>query len=102
MTSFWRVGTAFLLSFRGWSICRWGFEKGRKSLSVAISGPLVANDLDLVIHAAIDDVGLDEGKAGPHLATGASCECSMSGASHFRDTSSTIQVAGNSPLRFPR
>jgi DNA-binding transcriptional LysR family regulator len=55
-------------------IYRWEFEKGRKSLSVAVSGPLVADDLELVIRAAIDDVGLaymDEDKAGPHLASGA-------------------------------
>jgi DNA-binding transcriptional LysR family regulator len=53
---------------------RWEFEKGRKSLSVAVSGPLIADDLELIIRAAIDDVGLaymDEGKAGPHLANGA-------------------------------
>jgi len=55
-------------------IYRWEFEKGRKSLSVAVSGPLIADDVDLVIRAAIDDVGLaymDEGKAEPHLASGA-------------------------------
>ena len=55
-------------------IYRWEFEKGKKSLSVSVSGPIVADDLDLVIRAAIDDVGLaymDERKAGPHLATGA-------------------------------
>jgi DNA-binding transcriptional LysR family regulator len=55
-------------------IYRWEFEKGRKSLSVAVNGPLIADDLDLVIRAAIDNVGLaymDEGKAEPHLASGA-------------------------------
>jgi DNA-binding transcriptional LysR family regulator len=55
-------------------IYRWEFEKGRKSLSVAVSGPLIADDVDLVIRAAIDDVGLaymDEGKAATHLANGA-------------------------------
>jgi len=53
---------------------RWEFEKGRKSLSVAVSGPLIVDDLDLVIRAARDDVGLaymDEEKAAPHLASGA-------------------------------
>jgi DNA-binding transcriptional LysR family regulator len=52
-------------------IYRWEFEKGRKSLSVAVSGPLIADDLDLVIRAALDDVGfayMDEDKAAPHLA----------------------------------
>ena len=53
---------------------RWEFEKGRTSLSVAVSGPLIADDLDLVIRAALDDVGLaymGDDKAAPYLATGA-------------------------------
>lgn len=53
---------------------RWEFEKGRKALSVAVHGPLIVDDLDLVIRAALDDVGLaymDEDKAAPHLASGA-------------------------------
>ena len=37
---------------------RWEFEKGRKSLSVAVSGPLVVDDLELVIRAAVEGVGL--------------------------------------------
>ena len=53
---------------------RWEFEKGKKSLSVAVSGPLIVDDLDLVIRAALDDVGLaymSEETAAPHLASGA-------------------------------
>jgi DNA-binding transcriptional LysR family regulator len=53
---------------------RWEFEKGQKSLSVAVSGPLIVDDLDLVIRAALDDVGLAymaEENAAPHLASGA-------------------------------
>jgi DNA-binding transcriptional LysR family regulator len=52
---------------------RWEFEKGRKSLSVAVSGPLIVDDLGLVIRAAIDGVGLAymlEEDAAPHLANG--------------------------------
>src|SRR5437763_12519635 len=37
---------------------RWEFEKGKKSLSVAVSGPLIVDDLDLVIRGATDGVGL--------------------------------------------
>ena len=37
---------------------RWEFEKGKKSLSVGVSGPLIVDDLGLVIRAAIDGVGL--------------------------------------------
>ncbi|MFL6353409.1 MAG: LysR family transcriptional regulator [Bryobacteraceae bacterium] len=53
---------------------RWEFEKGKKSLSVAVTGPLVVDDLDLVIRAAIDDVGLaymGDDRAAPYLETGA-------------------------------
>ena len=55
-------------------IYRWEFEKGRKSLSVSVSGPLISDDLDLVIRAALADVGLaymDEDKAASYLARGA-------------------------------
>src|SRR3954468_18417528 len=53
---------------------RWEFEKGKKSLSVAVSGPLIVDDLGLVIRAAIDGVGLAymlEEDAAPYLASGA-------------------------------
>ena len=53
---------------------RWEFEKGKKSLSVAVGGPLIVDDLDLVIRAALDDVGLAymaEDNAAHHLASGA-------------------------------
>ena len=52
---------------------RWEFEKGRKALSVAVNGPLIVDDLDLVTRAALDDVGLaymSEEHAAPHLAEG--------------------------------
>lgn len=53
---------------------RWEFEKGKKSLSVAVSGPLIVDDVDLVIRAALDDVGLaytTEDRVATHLASGA-------------------------------
>jgi DNA-binding transcriptional LysR family regulator len=53
---------------------RWEFEKGKKALSVAVNGPLIVDDLDLVIRAALDNVGLaymSEENAAPHLASGA-------------------------------
>ena len=53
---------------------RWEFEKGKKSLSVAVGGPLIVDDLDLVIRAALDDVALAymaEDNAARHLASGA-------------------------------
>ncbi|HLH43223.1 MAG TPA: LysR family transcriptional regulator [Bryobacteraceae bacterium] len=37
---------------------RWEFEKGKKSLSVAVNGPLIVDDVETLIRAAIDGVGL--------------------------------------------
>src|SRR6266581_466920 len=54
-------------------VYRWEFEKGKKSLSVAVSGPLIADDVAIVIRAAIDGVGLafiTEEQAVPLLADG--------------------------------
>lgn len=37
---------------------RWEFEKGRKELSVAVNGPLIADDAELVVQAALQGLGL--------------------------------------------
>jgi len=39
-------------------VYRWEFEKAKKSLSVAVNGPLIVDDLELVVRAALDGVGL--------------------------------------------
>ena len=39
-------------------VYRWEFEKGKKSLSVAVNGPLIVDDVVLVLRAALDGVGL--------------------------------------------
>jgi DNA-binding transcriptional LysR family regulator len=55
-------------------VYRWEFEKGKKSLSVAVEGPLIVDDVEIVIRATIDGVGLafmSEERAAPHLASGA-------------------------------
>lgn len=52
---------------------RWEFEKGKKSLSVAVSGTLVVDDLELVISGAVEGVGLAyvaEQEVASHLADG--------------------------------
>jgi DNA-binding transcriptional LysR family regulator len=52
---------------------RWEFDKGKKSLAVAVDGPLVVDDVQLLIRAALDGVGLTflmEEHAAPHLANG--------------------------------
>src|SRR5579872_5066366 len=53
---------------------RWEFEKGKKSLSVAVSGPLIVDDENLVTQAALGGVGLaflSEERIVPHLENGA-------------------------------
>jgi DNA-binding transcriptional LysR family regulator len=53
---------------------RWEFEKGRKSLSVAVSGPLIVDDENLVIQAALQGVGLafmSDERVVQHLESGA-------------------------------
>ena len=54
-------------------VYRWEFEKGKKSLSVAVNGPLIVDDLEIVTRAAIDSVGIafmSEEHAAPYLAGG--------------------------------
>ena len=55
-------------------IYRWEFEKGKQSLVVGVSGPLVVDDVELSIKAALDGVGLafvDEDRVADHLDSGA-------------------------------
>ena len=54
-------------------IYRWEFDKGRKSLSVAVTGPLIVDDVETLIRAAIDGVGLafvSDERVAPQLAAG--------------------------------
>jgi DNA-binding transcriptional LysR family regulator len=37
---------------------RWEFEKGKKSVSVAVTGPLIVDDVENLVRAAIDGIGL--------------------------------------------
>jgi DNA-binding transcriptional LysR family regulator len=37
---------------------RWEFERGRKAITVGVNGPLIVDDTNLVIHAALAGVGL--------------------------------------------
>jgi len=52
---------------------RWEFDKGKKSLSVAVNGPLIVDDVETMIRAAIDGVGLafvSDERVAPELASG--------------------------------
>jgi DNA-binding transcriptional LysR family regulator len=56
------------------AIYRWEFDKGQQSLTVAVNGPLIVDDVDLVIRAALDGVGLaylGEDRAAPYVDSGA-------------------------------
>jgi DNA-binding transcriptional LysR family regulator len=64
------------LNFRHGSagLYRWEFERGNQSLAVAVNGPLIVDDAEVMIRAAIDGVGLAftfEAHVAPHLASGA-------------------------------
>jgi len=39
-------------------VYRWEFEKESQSLTVAVNGPLIVDDVELLIRAAVDGVGL--------------------------------------------
>src|SRR6266478_3608018 len=55
-------------------VYRWEFDKGKKSLSVAVNGPLIVDDVEIVIRATLDGIGLafvGEDKVAQHLASGA-------------------------------
>ena len=52
----------------------WEFDKERKSLSVAVKGPVIVDDVEVLIHAASEGVGLAytlEEHVAPHLASNA-------------------------------
>lgn len=63
------------LNFRqGSDVYRWEFDKANQSLVVAVNGPLIADDVEVLIRAALDGVGLafmSDEQAAPHLASGA-------------------------------
>jgi len=53
--------------------CRWEFDKGKKSLSVAVNGPLMVDDVDTMVRAAMDGIGLafvSDERVEPQLASG--------------------------------
>jgi len=53
---------------------RWEFERDGHALSVAVEGPLIVDDLDLLLRAAMDGAGLAfafEQHVAPHIASGA-------------------------------
>jgi DNA-binding transcriptional LysR family regulator len=58
---------------RGESIYKWELEKGDQSVAIAVTGPLVLDDEDLVLQAALDGGGLAlvaNNRAAPYIAEG--------------------------------
>jgi DNA-binding transcriptional LysR family regulator len=56
------------------AIYRWEFENRKQSLVVGVAGPLVVDDVELSIRAALDGVGLafvDDDRVAGHLESGA-------------------------------
>jgi len=54
-------------------VYRWEFDKGSESLTVAVSGPLIVDDVDVMLRAAVDGAGLaytTVEHAGEQLASG--------------------------------
>ena len=57
----------------GGPVYRWEFEKRGRPVTVSVTGPLVVNDVDLTLRAALDGVGLAfalEEHAAEHIARG--------------------------------
>lgn len=80
---------------------RWEFEKGKKSSSVAVSGPLIGDDLSLATRAALEGVGLaymSEEHAAPHLASGSLVRVLEAWCKPYPGFFSTIQAGDNSQL----
>jgi DNA-binding transcriptional LysR family regulator len=58
----------------GGPVYRWEFEKRGRPVTVSVTGPLIVNDVELTIRAALDGVGLAfdlEEHAAPYIAAGA-------------------------------
>jgi len=55
------------------SLYRWELDMGDQSVAVSVNGPLIVDDVELLIRAAIDGVGLafvPESHAVPYIADG--------------------------------
>jgi DNA-binding transcriptional LysR family regulator len=54
-------------------VYRWEFDKGRRSLAISVDGPLVVDDAEMAVRAAVDGIGVAfalEHHARPYLAAG--------------------------------
>ena len=84
---------------------RWEFDKGDQSITVAVRGPLVTEDTELIIRAAIEGVGLAyaiEEHVLPYLASGVLVRVLEDWSAPFPGTSSITRAGGSSPPRSRR
>jgi len=54
-------------------VYRWEFDKGKQSISVAVTGPLIVDDVETVVRAAMDGIGLafvSDERVAPQIASG--------------------------------
>jgi len=59
---------------RGESVYRWELDRHAESVTIAVNGSLILDDLDLLMQAALDGAGLAwiaEDRVADHLANGA-------------------------------
>ena len=84
-------------------VYRWEFEKGKQSVAVAVDGPLIVNDAEIQVRAALDGVGLVwtlEALAAP-FASGQLVRVLDGWCPRSQDTFSTTRADDSSRPRFP-
>jgi DNA-binding transcriptional LysR family regulator len=80
-------------------IYRWELDKGDQSLTVTVNGPLIVDDVEVMIRAAIDGVGLafaSEEDVRRTTRVAHSCACSRIGVRLSPATSFTTPVVATS------
>src|SRR6059036_1347336 len=86
-------------------VYRWEFDKGKQSLTVAVNGPLIVDDVEIMVRAAVDAWGWRScRRTAPRRTSrmGNSCVCSKIGARRSRASSSTTPVNGSCQRRSRR
>ena len=84
-------------------VYRWEFDKGKKSLSVAVNGPLIVDDVETLVRAAIDGVGLafvSDERVIPQLGSGELIRVLEDWCQPFPGSSLTTQADGSNRRRF--
>ncbi len=84
-------------------VYRWEFDKGKQSLSVAVDGPLIVDDAEIHVRAALDGVGVVwtlEHYAAPFVYAASWYRCSRTGAPRSLGTFSTIRADDSNPPLF--